>query len=218
MLHRGILNQKSRPPWAIKTNTPGGNRGGKACLRYDLNTKLKHTVTIISIRTTNFGWARPNRVFSQAVLQKFAAGHPKFGAEREVRASPWGLAHRVSFKTLRAFPKNPSKKMLGAGWRQGFRWYERPGECHERTQAVALKEWWTGLHSAERESEFTAAGRQAGLPNKLHPKFELAKSMAVPNLQLGSIRSLNWPANRSSLKRPIRNFVIRILIIVTVYK
>jgi hypothetical protein len=73
-----------------------------------------------------------------------------------------------------------------------------------------------GLQLSTRESEFTAAGRQAGLPNKLHPKFELAKSMAVPNLQLRYIRSLKWPANRSSLKRPIRNFVVRILIIVTV--
>jgi hypothetical protein len=38
------------------------------------------------------------------------------------------------------------------------------------------------MHSAERESEVTAAGRRAGLPNELHPKLELAKSMAVPNL------------------------------------
>ena len=71
---------------------------------------------------------------------------------------------------------------MGAGWRQGFRWYERPGERHERTQAVALKEWWAGLHLAERESGFTAVGRRAGLPNELHPNFELAEPMAVPNL------------------------------------
>jgi hypothetical protein len=45
----------------------------------------------------------------------------------------------------------------------------------------ALKEWWAGLHLAERESEFTAAARQAGLLNKLHPKLELAESVAVPN-------------------------------------
>ncbi len=44
----------------------------------------------ISIRTSNFGWAHPNRVVSQAVFQKFAAGHPKFGAEREVRAPTLG--------------------------------------------------------------------------------------------------------------------------------
>jgi hypothetical protein len=46
----------------------------------------------IRIMTYNFGWAQPNRVVSQAVCQNFAAGHPKFGAEREVRASPWGFA------------------------------------------------------------------------------------------------------------------------------
>jgi hypothetical protein len=42
------------------------------------------------------------------VFQKIAAGHPKFGAEREVRASLWGFAHiasrldapRVSKKTF----------------------------------------------------------------------------------------------------------------------
>ncbi len=51
-------------------------------------------------------------------------------------------AHRVAFKrSARSQKIVPSKKKnLGAGWRQGLRWYERPG--HERTQAVALKEWW----------------------------------------------------------------------------
>jgi hypothetical protein len=68
------------------------------------------TVTIISIRTTNFGWARPNRVLSQAVFQKFAAGRPKFGAEREVRASPWGFALAVSRLKRSARPKNRSSK------------------------------------------------------------------------------------------------------------
>ncbi len=53
---------------------------------------LRYTVVAIRIRTTNFGWAHPNRVVSQAVFHKFAAGHPKFGAEREVRASPWRFA------------------------------------------------------------------------------------------------------------------------------
>jgi hypothetical protein len=43
---------------------------------------------------------------------------------------------------------------------------------------------WSGgrLQLAERASEFTAAGRRAGLPNELHPNFELAEPMAVPNL------------------------------------
>jgi hypothetical protein len=47
------------------------------------------TVVAIIIRISNFGWAHPNRVFSQAVFQKVAGGHPKFGAEREVRSSTW---------------------------------------------------------------------------------------------------------------------------------
>jgi hypothetical protein len=47
------------------------------------------TVVAIIIRISNFGWAHPNRVLSQAVFQKVAAGHPKFGAEREVRSSTW---------------------------------------------------------------------------------------------------------------------------------
>ncbi len=59
---------------------------------------------------------------------------------------------------------------------------ERASERHERTQAVGLKELRADLHLAERESEFTAAGRRAGLSNELHPKFDLAESMAVPNL------------------------------------
>ncbi len=63
--------------------------------------------------------------------------------------------------------------------RSGASGAERAGERHERTQAVGLKEWRL-LHSAERDSEFTAAGRRAG-PKELHPKFELAESMAVPN-------------------------------------
>ncbi len=60
---------------------------------------------------------------------------------------------------------------------------ERAGERNARTQAVGLKEWWAALHSAERASEFTAAGRRAGLANELHPNYKLAKSMAVPNLR-----------------------------------
>jgi hypothetical protein len=40
----------------------------------------------------NFGWAHPNRVVGQAVFKKVAAGHPKFGAAREMRVSPWGFA------------------------------------------------------------------------------------------------------------------------------
>ncbi len=91
-------------------------------------------------------------------------------------------AHRDMHATrvIKKPSRNLSKKVEG-GWRQGFRWYERAGKRHECTQAVGLKEWWAGLHSVERESEFRAAGRRAGLPNELYPEFESAESMAVPN-------------------------------------
>jgi hypothetical protein len=70
-----------------------------------------YTVNIISIRTTNFGWACPNRVSSQAVFQIFAAGHPKFGVEREVRASPWVFALIASrLDAPRVSKKNRSLK------------------------------------------------------------------------------------------------------------
>jgi hypothetical protein len=70
-----------------------------AQVRCSLRTSLRgfwgvwklSTVVAISIRSSNFGWARPNRVVSQAVFQKIAAGHPMFGSEREVRASTWGF-------------------------------------------------------------------------------------------------------------------------------
>jgi hypothetical protein len=114
----------------------------------------------------NFGWAHPNRVVSQAVFQKIAAGHPKFGAERELRASPWGLALIAS--RLDA-PSVPTKKVLQKNCPKsqgrleaGFRWYELAGERPERTQAVGLKDWWAGLQLANRASECTAAGRRAG--------------------------------------------------------
>ncbi len=53
----------------------------------------------------NFGWAHLNRVVSQAVFQKLAAGHPKFGVERELRASPWGLALIASCLDGKILPK-----------------------------------------------------------------------------------------------------------------
>jgi hypothetical protein len=52
------------------------------CLLY----RSCNTVVALSIPMANFGWAHPNRVVSQAVFQIYVAGHPKFGAEREVRS------------------------------------------------------------------------------------------------------------------------------------
>ncbi len=113
-------------------------------------------------------------------------------------------AHCVAFgrsaRSRITFLQKEKFKKVGAGWWQGSRWYERAGERPERTQAVGLKEWRSlkaGLQLAERASysrrvdtrrcalqikSNTAAGRRAGLPNELHPKFELAEPMAVPNI------------------------------------
>jgi hypothetical protein len=89
-------------------------------------------------------------------------------------ASPYGHPAR----SKKNVPKKNNSKQVRARY---DKYDERAGERPERTQAVGLKEWWTGLQLAERASEFTAAGRRAGLPNELHPKFELAKPVAVPN-------------------------------------
>ncbi len=51
----------------------------------------------------------------------------------------------------------------------------------DRTAAADASDGWACIH-AEQASEFTASGRRAGLPNELHPKFELAKSTAVPSI------------------------------------
>jgi hypothetical protein len=159
----------------------------EACGVVTTGTHAPHDPLIIfSIRPTNFGWAHPNRVLSQAVSKSLRPGIQSL--ERSAKCTPQPGDSRSSRRvwTLRAFQKKRSlkkqSKKLGSGWKQGFRYYERAGERHERTQAVALKEWWAGLHSAERQSEFTAAGRRAGSPINLHQKFGLAESMAVPNL------------------------------------
>jgi hypothetical protein len=81
---------------------------------------IQTIVTLLSIRTTKFGWARPNRVFSQAVFQNIAVGHPKFGAEREVCASTWDSRSSLRIWALRAFPKkHVLKKMKAGGERSG---------------------------------------------------------------------------------------------------
>jgi hypothetical protein len=96
---------------------------------------------------------------------------------------------------------------------QGFRWYERAGERPERTKAVALKEWWTGLQLAVRDSKFTderacqmSSIRNLSWPSQwrfqisaqIHPKFELTSQSVV-------------------IEKPIRNFEVRIHIHGTVY-
>jgi hypothetical protein len=52
------------------------------------------------------------------VFKKIAAGHPKFGAEREVRALPWGFALIASRLNALRVPKQtvPSKKKLKKNW------------------------------------------------------------------------------------------------------
>ncbi len=79
------------------------------------------------------------------MFQKLAAGHPKFGAEHELRTSPWGFALgiRVAFgcskrSKIRILHRKKTPKTWGR-LEAGFRWYERAGERHERTQAVGLQ-------------------------------------------------------------------------------
>jgi hypothetical protein len=95
---------------------------------------------------------------------------------------------------------------MEAVWRQGLRWYERAGERHGRTHKVLLKEWWVGLHSAERESDFTAASRRAGLPDELYPKSELAEPIVVPiSAQIHPKFELASQSVVITLNRPIQN-------------
>jgi hypothetical protein len=164
---------------------------------------ILYTVVAISIRTSNFGWAHPNRVVSQAVFQKFAAGHPKFGADREVRASPWGFALIASRLDAPRFPKksflqkNKTFKKVWAGWRQGFSWYERAGERPERTQAEGLKDggracnWLSERVSLQPPADERACPMSSirnlswlsqwrfRISAQIHPKFELASQSVV---------------------------------------
>ncbi len=120
---------------------------------------------IISIRSSNFGWARPNRVVSQAVFQKIAAGHPKFGSEREVRSSPWEFSALIASRLdAPLVPKNPKGKR--------FSWPHRRAAHTGHTHRPAVP---PPAPPAPRASEFTAPGRRAGLPNELHPKFKVGR-------------------------------------------
>jgi hypothetical protein len=80
------------------------------------------------------------------VFQKVVAGHPKFGAEREVRVSPWVFALFASRLDALRVPnksflqKKKKLQKIGGRLEAGFRWYERACVCHERTHAVGLKE------------------------------------------------------------------------------
>jgi hypothetical protein len=75
------------------------------------------------------------------VFQKFEAGHPKFGAEREVRASPWGFAliasrldaPRVPKKTVPS-KKKTSKKLGQVGGWASARKSERASALHAHKQ------------------------------------------------------------------------------------
>ncbi len=131
-------------------------------------------------------------------VPKNCGRHPKFGAERELRASTWGFASRLDAPRVQKKPFLLTQKKVRAGWRQGFCWYERAGERPERTQAVGLKDCncncncnWLSERVYSRRVDTrrcalqiksdTAAGRRAGLPIEIHPKFESAEPMAVQN-------------------------------------
>ncbi len=94
----------------------------------------------INIRMANFGWAHPNRVASQAVFKNIAAGHLKFGAEREVCASPWGFALTVSrldaprILNKRSFKKKLRKKLGQVGGRVSASMSERASAMNAHKQ------------------------------------------------------------------------------------
>jgi hypothetical protein len=103
----------------------GNNHTTKACQAYARRVQrgaTVHTSTVvaISIRSSNFGWTHPNRVVSQAVFQKVAAGHPKFGAEREVRSSTWEssalIASRLDAPRIPNNPFFPHTKNFQKSW------------------------------------------------------------------------------------------------------
>ncbi len=85
--------------------------GSKVALEKSKNKFMVGGI-VLSIRMANFGWAHPNRVVSQAVFQKNAAGHPKLEAEREVRASPWEFALIASRLDASRVPKKTVKTKL----------------------------------------------------------------------------------------------------------
>jgi hypothetical protein len=113
---------------------------------------------------------------------------PQPCAPQPSRSSRWFGRSARSKKTV----PSTTKKKVGAGWRQGFCWYERAGERPERTQAVGLKDWWAGLQLAERASDFTAAGSTHAVvrckSNQLQPPGD---ERACP---MSSIRNLRWPS------------------------
>ncbi len=102
------LQSRRSPPMSVKTSLE---------MVLAVATRAPYTIVAISIRTSNFVWAHPSRVDSQAVFQKSAAGHPKFGAEREVRASPWEFA-LIAWRldVPRVLNKRSFKKKIEKSW------------------------------------------------------------------------------------------------------
>jgi hypothetical protein len=169
-----------------------------------------HTVESHTYRSRHnysdlFGWAHPNRVLSQAVFQKVAARASEVWSRARSALLNLGIqrAHRVAFgrsarskqtKRLTIFlaahtgrthwPHIPPRATRGAPRGRQSRPQPLLPQCgrKERNPPSRAGFRWAALHSAERANEFTAAGRRAGLANELHPKYKLAKSMAVPNL------------------------------------
>jgi hypothetical protein len=143
----------------------------------------------------------PCIVVSQAVFQNIAAGHPKFEARRELlKCAPTQGIQRVDCvafgrsanqnkstpkKSPAASPPNEQPgEPCGAGPQPllpqcGRK--ERTPPCLSRSRSSRSRAPASSRTNKAREIDFTAASRRAGLPNELHPEFELAKSMAVPN-------------------------------------
>ncbi len=135
-----------------------------------------YTVVAISIRSSNFGWARPNRVVSQAVFQKIAAGHPKSGSEREVRSSPWEFsALTASRLDAPRVPKNSKGKR--------FSWPHR-----------------RAAHTGHTHRDERPGGPRGPAVPPPAPQHRERASLQPPAgeraCSMSSIRNLSWPSQR----------------------
>jgi hypothetical protein len=146
----------------------------------------------------------------RGVARRHGGAQRKQGALGVWSAVRWVGVRRRCCKRMQAHGWRQFGSKFEVGWRRGFRKYERAGERHERAQAVGLG---FGGRACIRLSE--RASLQPPADERAWPMSSIRHLSSKS--QLRSIRSLNWPANRSSLKRPIRKFEIRIIMAATVY-
>ncbi len=210
---RAAASSASRP---ASMSSASASIGRPVCVVYIYNL-YTYTVVAISIRSSNFGWARPNRVVSQAVFQKIAAGHPKFGSEREVRASTWGFALIASRLDAPRDQKKPflhkkTPKKLG----QVGGWVSAGGSSPWEFSALTAFGRSSRAKKSKRQTIFLAA--QTGLTLATHTAMSdlggpagpavpppalpapRASEFTAPSRRaacpMSSIRNLSWPSER----------------------